>query len=299
MRPLKIFAGKSMLGNYYVIDSHCHIYPGKIAEKAVDAVGNYYGIPPTYDGVGESLAGDTTSKIDQYVVCSVATSARQIIGINEFIEMTVKRARGRFIGLGTYYPLEDDVQMVVDDALARGLHGFKIHPDMQERNADDPNFMRLYGACGKAGIPVMIHTGDDRHDGANPERMLDIYKSFPNTIFIGAHFSGYQQWDKVLSMIAPAELPNVYVDISSTFNYIDDAYVLELIRAFGVDKCMFGTDYPLWDRDEELRRLFGLKLSSREYRQILSENAIKVFNITKLGEYSAKKKKHRGKLKSN
>ena len=38
-----------------IIDCHCHIYPSKIAEKAVIGIGNFYHIDMVYDGRLETL----------------------------------------------------------------------------------------------------------------------------------------------------------------------------------------------------------------------------------------------------
>ena len=36
--------------NYPIIDAHCHIYPDKIADKAVEAIGQFYDLSMYYDG---------------------------------------------------------------------------------------------------------------------------------------------------------------------------------------------------------------------------------------------------------
>jgi len=39
-----------MSEKYRIIDSHCHIYPDKIAQKASDATGRFYELPASLDG---------------------------------------------------------------------------------------------------------------------------------------------------------------------------------------------------------------------------------------------------------
>ena len=39
---------------YEIIDAHAHIFPAKIAEKATNAIGSFYGIPMSA-AVGTSL----------------------------------------------------------------------------------------------------------------------------------------------------------------------------------------------------------------------------------------------------
>ena len=55
--------------------------------------------------------------------------------------------------------------------------------------------------------------------------------------------------------------------------------IIKIIRRYGTDRVLFGTDYPMWSPDKELKRFLSLGFSERETRQILSENAEKVFKI--------------------
>ena len=64
-----------------VIDAHAHIYPEKIASKAVDAVGAFYGVE-MFDGGACSpgtpealLACTNESPITHFIVHSVATTS--------------------------------------------------------------------------------------------------------------------------------------------------------------------------------------------------------------------------------
>jgi predicted TIM-barrel fold metal-dependent hydrolase len=53
----------------------------------------------------------------------------------------------------------------------------------------------------------------------------------------------------------------------------------EIIRRYGADKVMFGTDYPMWHPKDEVEMFFELGLSDEEKRLILSENAIKLYKL--------------------
>jgi predicted TIM-barrel fold metal-dependent hydrolase len=51
----------------------------------------------------------------------------------------------------------------------------------------------------------------------------------------------------------------------------------EIIRAFGAERVLFGTDFPMWDAADELRLLNGLGLAQEEMELILWRNAAGVF----------------------
>ena len=71
-----------------IIDSHAHIYPAKIAEKATVAIGDFYDIKMEMPaGTSERLIEEgTKAGISKFVVHSCATKAQQVRSINEFIK---------------------------------------------------------------------------------------------------------------------------------------------------------------------------------------------------------------------
>ena len=70
-----------------IYDFHAHIYPAKIAEKATASVGNFYNIKMNETGTVERLLqlGDEAG-IDKFIVHSVATGARQVQSVNDFMD---------------------------------------------------------------------------------------------------------------------------------------------------------------------------------------------------------------------
>ncbi|MEG2459078.1 MAG: amidohydrolase, partial [Raoultibacter sp.] len=69
-----------------VIDIHAHIYPEKIADKAVDSVGDFYDIEMFGGGYAEALLEATKdSPITHFVVHSVAMKPNVVESINDFI----------------------------------------------------------------------------------------------------------------------------------------------------------------------------------------------------------------------
>ena len=53
----------------------------------------------------------------------------------------------------------------------------------------------------------------------------------------------------------------------------------EIIKAYGADRILFGTDFPMWTQSEELERFSLLDLDDRQREKILSGNAKKILNI--------------------
>jgi predicted TIM-barrel fold metal-dependent hydrolase len=177
-----------------VIDSHTHIFPAKIAEKASGNIGAFYDIPMRFDGTLETLMKlGELNHIDRFLVHSVATAAAQVEQINTFIAESVEVHPDKLIGFATLHPDMEHIGDEVDRAVSLGLKGIKLHPDFQRFNLDDKAAYPIYEAA-QDRIPILTHTGDYRHNYSNPARIPVILKDFPRLKIICAHLGGWSQW---------------------------------------------------------------------------------------------------------
>ena len=94
---------------------------------------------------------------------------------------------------------------------------------------------------------------------------------------IGAHFAGWSVWQEAAEKLAGT--PNLYVDLSSTLYDLPSSTVEKLIRAYGVDKVLWGTDYPMWEADKEFELFNKINLSDSERKAILYDNASRILGI--------------------
>ena len=268
-----------MLNNkYYVIDAHCHIYPEKIAARAVAGTDGFYGEHSFGDGTVSGLlkVGDKVG-IDHYIVQSVATTPHQVRSINDFIAESVENGNGRFTGLGTLHPDTEDLDGDIKHLMELGLKGVKLHPDIQRFKIDDYRCLKIYEKCEEKGLPILMHTGDRRYDFSNPNRLLPVMEIYTGLTVIGAHLGGWSVWEEAAEKLSG--LPNLYVDCSSSLYSISSEEAKKIIYSYGVDKVLFGTDYPMWNPATELERFFNIGLTEEENEKILSKNAEKLFGI--------------------
>lgn len=259
---------KFSYSDFEIFDSHAHIFPAKISEKATINIGNFYGIPMMGIGSSEKLLEDG-GKINtaKYLVCSTATVPEQTIPINNFIKEECA-AHDKFFGFGTLHPDMENIADEVDRIISLGLHGIKIHPDFQKFNIDDKNAYKIYEAI-EGRLPILIHMGDNRYTYSKPYRLARVMKDFPKLKAIAAHFGGYQCWEEALDCLKGE---NLRLDTSSSLAFFDVEYARKLVQHYGVENLFFGVDFPMWKHNEELERFFALGLSYEENRMILSEN---------------------------
>lgn len=272
-----------MREGYYIIDCHCHVYPDSLAQKAAENISDFYdGIPHTVGSVSRLLQLMEEQGIDYSLVNSAAMTPKQVHGINTFITETAAKYPKMLGAMGTLHPqmdaaeLETQIHFLVD----HGALGIKLHPDMIATPLDDENMLKLYSACGEAKLPVLLHTGDKRYDFSNPNRMSRVLEVCRNTQFIGGHFAGrdfYLEASQKLSAY-----PNLHADCSSSFYWLEEAKALQCIENMGIDKILFGTDFPVCLPNYDLDYFFRLPISSSGRRKILSENAMNLFHLDRI-----------------
>ena len=262
---------------YPIIDTHCHVYPDKIARKAAEATGRFYAMEPRLFGTLSELRDcSEQAGICHSVINSVATSPAQVSSINRFIAETAVASGGRMTGLGTLHPDSPNPEKDVADALALGLKGIKLHPDIQGFCIDDPRVMRFFEIVAER-VPFLLHLGDRRYDNSNPDRMKRVLESFPHVRFIGAHFAGLSVWDHAARELCGYD--NLMVDSSSSLYALSPKKAVELIHLFGADRVLFGTDFPLMSPVEEMERFSRLPLTESEREKILCRNAAACYEI--------------------
>lgn len=267
-----------MISGKFVIDAHCHIYPEKIASRAVAGTDKFYDIHSAHDGlVSTLLEKGAEAGIDHFIVQSVATTPHQVQSINEFIARSVKENGGKLTGLGTLHPDSADQAADIRHLQELGLKGVKLHPDIQGFQMDDPRCLKIYDICQAEDLPILMHTGDYRYDNSNPNRLLPVLKKYPNLVIIGAHLGGWSVWDEAVRQLST--IPNLYVDCSSCFYTMDKETALRIIHSYGADKVLFGTDYPMWAAQPDIDYLLSLGLEEDELEKIFSLNAVGVFRL--------------------
>ena len=257
-----------------IINMHTHIFPTKIEEKAVDAIGKFYGIPMQNKGTSEYLIDDGKKiGVMKYLVCSTATTAHQVRSINDFVAGEAA-AHPEFIGFGSIHPDFEDPQSEIERMIQLGLRGIKLHPDFQKFNIDDECAFPIYEAA-EGRLPILFHTGDDRYDFSDPVRLSRVLERFPKLVAIAAHLGGYRDWEAAKINYGH---PRVYIDTSSSLMFVPPAEAVNIIRAHGIDHVFFGTDSPMWNHTDEFGRFMALELSDEERSMILYDNALRFFD---------------------
>ena len=187
--------------------------------------------------------------------------------------------RGDFVGFGSVHPYAADVEGKLDEQIALGARGVKVHPAVQHVRPDAERAKRLYRLCGEKGLVVFFHCGP-----VDIETRLGRYLSqvrhyeeavaeCPATTFVLGH-SGALQMPEALGFAK--KYPNVWLEIASQ----SLSGVRRLCDEAPEDRLLFGTDWPFYPQAAGLAKVV-LATEGRDAlrRKVLHENAERLLGL--------------------
>ena len=257
-------------------DSHTHIFPAKIADKAVSFLENYYHHQwPGGGSIDDLISAMDAAGVATSLIFSCATKAEQVIPANDFLAKAQADHPGRFYAFGTLHPDFKDIDSELRRITEMGLKGIKIHPDFQKIYIDEPKMLHIYELIGDR-LPVTIHMGDRRTDFSSPWRLAKVLDDMPFLKVIAAHFGGYSEWDEVQRHLVGRD---VWFDTSSTFWELPAEKARHLALTHGTDKILFGSDYPASLPAQAIADVLTMGLSDEDNEKIFYRNAEKLFDL--------------------
>ena len=177
----------------------------------------------------------------------------------------------------------EEVERCADELGAKGI---KLHPAEGHFFPRDERLWPAYEKIQELGLPIISHGGifmlTRDVDYTKPSNFEPVLESFPDLKLVVAHL-GHGFWDE--SVALAKKYPNVYFDTSAVITGVEELKILsdddavELIRKLGVDRVMFGSDYPWFSPAASLEALSKLPLTSAEKDTILGENAKRILGI--------------------
>ena len=197
-------------------------------------------------------------------------------------------------------------------AYARGAVGVIALANIDGRALTDPFFSDIWSAIQSLGLPVLVHptspVGVEQMDMsayhlvwsvgftfdttlALARMIMDgFFDRYPSIKIIGSHGGGYlpfiiSRLDAGYRSFAQcrtriSRLPSSYLDQVYVDSIVYSAGALALtVDVFGVDKVLFGTDYPHKNGNmAEILAIVG-ELPRKQRDQILGINAQRIFNL--------------------
>ncbi len=275
-----------------IIDFHTHVFPEKIADRAIDGLSHKSRTMPFSDGTAEGLlANMERAKIARSVILPVATSPEQVEKVND-ASARLNEAYGDrgLISFGCMHPDYGDYRRELARFRSLGLRGVKLHPVYQGVALDNVRNMNIIDRAAELGIVVITHSGYDVGypgvESCSPRMARHVIDEIGEFPFVLAHMGGWMQWDDVPEFLAET---GCYLDTAfstgrmtarqeyGNLHYpeqmLDEDGFMRLMRAFGSKRLLFGTDSPWSDAKGEVAFIDGLPITEQEKADIFGGNA--------------------------
>jgi len=262
-----------------IIDFHTHIFPERIAERAMYSLGSSSGFLPVSDGTYKGLKNSMNQAgVDKSVVLGIATNAHQQASVNDYL-ISLKSDED-IIPFGSVYPDAPDAIEELERIKAAGLKGIKLHPEYQQFFVDDEKMKPIYKKASELGLIVVFHAGYDYGYPAPYHCMPENLKNaliWLDTPVVAAHFGGQNCTEGVLNTLCGIE--SLYFDISFGYSTIAKPTAEKIIEKHGLDHILFGSDSPWHNPAWEKHMVENFNLTEEEKEKIFCKNAVKLLNI--------------------
>src|SRR3989339_752376 len=195
----------------------------------------------------------------------------------------LKRIQGKdlflmFGSLDISSDFEKGLNELEELARDKKIFGIKLYPGYQIFDCADKNIFPIYELARKYNYGVL----------SMPKNFFLVDKKFSDFIFILSYL-GNPYFDQLQEVMR--ECLNVYTDISGQFVSATDEdtpgyreVIKKEIEKFlnlshGIDRIMFGTDFPIQSYKDSLEIIDSLNLSDLDKDKILYQNAKKLLKL--------------------
>lgn len=278
-----------------IIDFHTHLFPESIcagrecycqSDPAFDLL--YRSPTSRLVSTPELLAAMDENGIDRSVVFGFPwRSADLFRRHNDFIMSAVQQHPDRLVGFGCFDPGSREAAQEAERCLDGGLAGIGelafYRSGIESENLDQ--LASIMDLCRERSRPVLIHTNEPvGHDypGKTPNTLAQIYRMverFPANAIVLAHWGGGLFFFSLLKKDVKHKLRNVYFDTAASPFLYDAAIYRIAIQLAGIDKILFGSDFPLIPPARYFKELQAAGLSDAERRQLCGTNASRLLGL--------------------
>jgi len=279
-----------------IIDFHTHTFPDRIASRAISGMQASSHAAAFGDGTLSGLkASMTEAGIGCSVILPVATNPLKLSSMND--SAISLNGREGIVHFGAVHPLAENWKEELDRIAGAGLRGIKIHPHYQGVDIDDIRYLRLLGRAAELGLVTVMHAGlDIGFPGVvrcSPEMTASALRQLGSIPIILAHMGGWKNWEQVVDQLSPTgcmldtaiSLGRIVPNEPGHYReeelpLLSEPAFCGLVRAFGAERILFGTDSPWADQADAVARIRAQPLTEEEKESILWKNASNLLELT-------------------
>lgn len=205
---------------------------------------------------------------------------------NDAVLALAREHRGRFFAVPSVHPADGPVALAeIDRVAGDGAVALKLHPNTQNFDVADPAVQTVVARAAERGLPVLFDAYSP-FDADQPGKFVRLALAVPDARLILAHAHGPRFADLLVYEILARYSwwkRNVWIDLSATGPLLSGSpfapSFLWVVRKVGVDRLLFGSDYPLDEPAVAVRRVAALGFTPAEARRVFYENARELFRF--------------------
>ncbi len=278
-----------------IIDIHTHIFPPEICQDRA----RYFPGEPAFDLLYRdreksplSTAEGLVAAMDREGIDLSVTfgfpwrQSESIRRSNDYVLEAMARYPDRLLGFACLNPELPGAVEEGERCLGAGMKGLgEIASYLDSSSGAWLESMKPVAQLAeRRQVPLLLHTNEPVghvYPGKARLPFWDLYeliKSFPKGVFILAHWGGGMWWYELLKREVREVLRNTWFDTAaSPFLYRPEIYQYA-IRIMGVEKILYGSDYPLLALNRYLKELDQGGLNPEEREAILGGNSRKLLS---------------------
>jgi predicted TIM-barrel fold metal-dependent hydrolase len=205
---------------------------------------------------------------------------------NDYLIETVRRFPDKLIGFACVQPLDAKDAQELERCLNAGLMGLgEIGPDGQKFDIEDKRILAASAeVLQQHDRPLLVHSSEPMghaYGGKGqtfPWKLLKLAQNFPDLKIVLAHWGGGLPFYELMPEVYEATRNVWYDTAASTYLYRFDIFPVAS-RLVGMERILWGTDWPLLSQAKFLARVRAAGLSPQEEEAVLGGNAARLLRL--------------------
>ena len=277
-----------------IIDFHTHVFSPQIKRNRSKYIERdqcfalLYSDPKAKIATADELiASMDEAGVDISVIVNIGWTTHELcVETNDYIMESVARYPRRLVGFGAVQLQSPQAIAEIERCARAGIKGIgEMRPDIQLFDLTDELMMAPFvEALRKHKLILLTHASEPvghNYPGKGtitPDILYPFITRFPDLTIVCAHWGGGLPFYALMPEVKKA-MSNVFFDTAaSPFLYAPQVYN-QVIQLVGVDRILFGSDYPLLAPSRLLKEVEALDLPEEINDLILAGNARRLLGI--------------------
>ncbi|SEO61181.1 amidohydrolase family protein [Trujillonella endophytica] len=287
-----------------LVDAHTHTQPSAAAARAfveglgmpVEREGTPADLVATMDRVGVAWSLIVSLVFAQDAVdaavaggadrdAATADVLRSWHELNAWAAGAAAASGGRLravVGVDPVLMSTAEIDREVRAHLAAGAGGIKVAPMFLRLRPDDERMEAVWRLAVELDVPVLSECGATAYGGTevfgHPRYFAEVVRSYPALRLQLAHLGlGAEEDMAEVVRLSDTVVTDTAMRLGGRGRPLDTAGITETIRRIGVDRVVFGTNYPMIDQADHAAALRSLPLDDEELHQVGYANAARLW----------------------